>query len=68
LSTEGRGKSIGALPLSSTPARATGCKPPDEFKAEPRLVTPTLNQDEALSLNLRVSPEGRRPHPVTVMP
>src|SRR5664279_248976 len=68
LSTEGRGKSIGALPLSSTPARATDYKPPDEFKAELRPVTPTPNQDEALSLDLRVSPEGRRPHPVPVMP
>ncbi len=30
---------------------ALGYKPPVEFEAELRPVTPTLNQDEALSLN-----------------
>ena len=30
---------------------ALGYKPPAEFEAELRPVTPTLNQDEALSLN-----------------
>jgi hypothetical protein len=40
---------------------ALGYKPPVEFEAELRPVAPTLNQDEALSLNLRVSHEGCSP-------
>ena len=43
---------------------ALGYKPPVEFEAELRPVAPTLNQDEALSRNWRVSPEGRSPKDV----
>jgi hypothetical protein len=42
-------------------AMTLGYKPPVAFEAQLRSVTPTLNQDEALSLNWRVSTQGRRP-------
>ncbi|MGO9771238.1 MAG: hypothetical protein ACLPSW_17145 [Roseiarcus sp.] len=40
---------------------AQGYRPPVEFEAELRPVTPTLNQDEALTLSWRVSTEGCSP-------